>query len=284
MPEDARPNSLRFYQPQAHPQICQRNSFYGYLVQQGHRLYSHCISDWAGCPATRRSTGGFCTYLGQNLISWSSKKQPTVSKSSTEAEYRSLSETASELTWMSMVLKELGISLPVTPQLFGDNLSLVYLTANPAFHKRTKHFETDYHYVRERVALGSLVVKHMPSHLQIADIFTKSLPIDLFTELRFKLSVTLPPTPSLQGGISKTTTKLSQNDNASSNQVMGLNDQPIKQKPSPLSQRSDTLSDKMGKGKLMTQDNSTTGSLPLQLSNSFSALDEAKASGSCHLE
>ena len=110
-------------------------------------LRSYSDNDWAGCPATRRSTGGFCTFLGQNLISWSSKKQPTVSKSSTEAEYRSLSETASEMAWISILLKELGISLPVTPGLFGDNLSSIYLTENPAFHKRTKHFETDYHYL-----------------------------------------------------------------------------------------------------------------------------------------
>lgn len=101
-------------------------------------LTAYSDSDWAGCPSTRKLTGGFCTFLGQNLISWSSKKQPTVSKSSTEAEYRSLSETASELTWISILLRERGISLPVTPELFGDKLSSVYLTVNPAFHKRKK--------------------------------------------------------------------------------------------------------------------------------------------------
>ena len=167
-------------------------------------LRAYSDSDWAGCPSTRRSTGGFCTFLGQNLISWSSKKQPTVSKSSTEAEYRALSETASELAWISMLLKELGISLPVTPQLFGDNLSSIYLTANPAFHRRTKHFETDYHYVRERVALGSLVVRHIPARLQLADIFTKSLPTAAFQSLRYKLGVDYHPTHSLKGSINVT--------------------------------------------------------------------------------
>ena len=158
-------------------------------------------SDWAGCSSTRRSTGGFCTFLGQNLISWSSQKQPTVSKSSTEAEYRTLSETALELAWISHLLNELGISLPMTPELFGDNLSSIYLTASPAFHKRTKHFETDYHYVRERVALGSLVVRHILARLQLADIFMKSLPTASFQSLRFKLGLDILPTHSLRGAI-----------------------------------------------------------------------------------
>ncbi|CAB78644.1 retrotransposon like protein [Arabidopsis thaliana] len=171
-------------------------------------LRAYSDSDWGGCKDTRRSTGGYCTFLGTNLISWSSKKQPTVSRSSTEAEYRSLSETAQEMTWICHLLRELGIPLPVTPELYGDNLSSVYLTANPAFHARSKHFEFDYHYVRERVALGSLVVKHIPAHQQIVDIFTKSLPYEAFCNLRFKLGVDLPPTPRLRGS----TRPLLQND------------------------------------------------------------------------
>ena len=89
--------------------------------------------------------------------------------------------------------------MPVTPQLFGDNLSSIYLTANPAFHRRTKHFETDYHYVRERVALGSLVVRHIPARLQLAAIFTKFLPTAAFQSLRYKLGVDHHPTHSLKG-------------------------------------------------------------------------------------
>jgi len=113
------------------------------------------------------------------------------------------------MTWICHVLRELGIPLPVTPELYGDNLSSVYLTANPAFHARSKHFEFDYHYVRERVALGSLVVKHIPGHQQIADIFTKSLPYEAFCSMRFKLGVDFPPKPRLRGSIKPT----SQNDN-----------------------------------------------------------------------
>ena len=166
-------------------------------------LRAYSDSDWSGCQETRRSTGGYCTYFGLNLISWSSQKQSSVSKSSTEAEYRTLSEAASEITWLSSILKELRIPLLRPPELYCDNLSSVYLTANPAFHKRTKHFKNHYHYVRERVALGLLVVRHIPSHEQIVDIFTKSLPLGIFTSLRFKLGVVVPPTPSLRGDISK---------------------------------------------------------------------------------
>lgn len=167
-------------------------------------LRAYSDSDWGGCKSTRRSTGGFCTFLGTNIISWSSKKQNTVSRSSTEAEYRSLSDTAQEITWISAILKEIGIPLPVTPELYGDNLSSVYLTANPAFHARSKHFEIDYHYVRERVALGSLIVKHVPATQQIADIFTKSLGYQAFTSLRYKLGVVDPPTSRLRGSINAT--------------------------------------------------------------------------------
>lgn len=94
-------------------------------------------------------------YLGSNIISWSSKKQSTISKNSTEAEYRSLSETASEIE----------IPLPSTPVLLCDNLSAVMLTANHSFHSKTKHFMRDHHYVCERVALKTLEVHHQ----QIAD-------------------------------------------------------------------------------------------------------------------
>lgn len=89
------------------------------------KITAHNNSDWGGCPSTSRSTGGLATYLSSNLISWSSKRQFTISKSSTEAEYRSLSETTSELTWLCQILKELGIPLPATPLLLCDNLSAV---------------------------------------------------------------------------------------------------------------------------------------------------------------
>lgn len=88
----------------------------------------------------------------------------------------------------------MGLSQPVTPELYCENLLANYLTANPALHNRTKSFDTDFHYVRERVALGALTVKQVPASAQLADIFTKPLPQRLYSDLRFKLGVECPPT------------------------------------------------------------------------------------------
>ena len=88
-------------------------------------------------------------------------------------------------------------------EVYCDNLSVVHLTANPVLHKRTKNFETHYHYARERIAKGLLVVQHVPAIQQLADVFTKSLPFQSFRDLRYKLGVDVPPTSSLRGDISK---------------------------------------------------------------------------------
>nr|CAC37623.1 copia-like polyprotein [Arabidopsis thaliana] len=167
-------------------------------------LSGFCDSDYAGCKDTRRSTTGFCILLGSTLISWSAKRQPTISHSSTEAEYRALSDTAREITWISSLLRDLGISQHQPTRVFCDNLSAVYLSANPALHKRSKHFDKDFHYIRERVALGLIETQHIPATIQLADVFTKSLPRRPFITLRAKLGVSaspVSPTPSLKEGV-----------------------------------------------------------------------------------
>ncbi|XP_050231789.2 uncharacterized mitochondrial protein AtMg00810-like [Mercurialis annua] len=158
-------------------------------------------SDWAGCPSTRRSTTGYCTFLGSNPISWCAKKQQTVSRSSTEAEYRAMAHTAAEVTWLTFILKDLGVSLSQTPVLYCDNLSALHMTINPVFHARSKHIELDYHFVREKVALGLLVTKHVPTTYQIADALTKPLPKTALNYCSFKLR--LRPRPSLREGINR---------------------------------------------------------------------------------
>ena len=154
------------------------------------QLKAYCDSDWAGCQYTRRSTGGFCTFLGSNLISWSAKRrQDSVARSSTEAEYRTLSDTAAELSWISGMLQSIGVKQQMAAEVYCDNLSAVHLTVNPVLHCKSKHFATHYHFAREKVADGSLLVKHIPAIQQIADVFTKSLPQQSFYHLRSKLEV-----------------------------------------------------------------------------------------------
>ncbi|KAM1299642.1 hypothetical protein ACFX2H_010922 [Malus domestica] len=143
-------------------------------------ITAYSDADWAGDPNDRRSTTGLVVFLGSNPISWSSKKQHTVSRSSTEAEYRALSTTAAELDWIKQLLVFLHVPISVQPVLFCDNLSAIALTCNPVQHQRTKHIEIDVHFVRERVARHDLQVHFVSSNEQFADILTKGLSAPLF--------------------------------------------------------------------------------------------------------
>ncbi|XP_062075067.1 uncharacterized mitochondrial protein AtMg00810-like [Humulus lupulus] len=132
-------------------------------------------SDWAACPLTRRSTTGFCVFIGDCLISWRTKKQPTISKSSAEAEYRALAATASELTWLQYILADLHIHSSTPAFIYCDNLSAVHIANNPTFHERTKHIELDCHFIRDKIKAGSIRLIPVRSSLQLADAFTKAL-------------------------------------------------------------------------------------------------------------
>lgn len=138
--------------------------------------YGFSDADWAGCPLTRRSTTVICIYLGSNCISWMSKKQSTIVKSSSEAEYKALAVAAMELiTWISYILRDIRVYLQRPPILFSDNISALYLTINHLIHVRTNHIEIDYHCVREKVAFGALTTQFVSTTQQVADIFTKPL-------------------------------------------------------------------------------------------------------------
>ncbi|XP_058201268.1 uncharacterized mitochondrial protein AtMg00810-like [Rhododendron vialii] len=168
-------------------------------------LTGYSDADWAGNSVDRRSTTGYCMFLGSNLISWTAKKQPTVARSSTEAEYRALAQAAAELSWLVMLLRDLGISVASPPVLWCDNLSAIALASNPVFHARSKHIEVDYHFIREKVLAHNLVVRHVPTSDQLADIFTKPLSVARFHYLKDKLMVCSNPTIRLRGDVNEST-------------------------------------------------------------------------------
>jgi hypothetical protein len=167
-------------------------------------ISAYSDADWAGCPDTRRSTSGFCVFLGSSLISWSSKRQTTVSRSSAEAEYRAIANAVAECSWLRQLLGELLCKVPTATVAFCDNISSVYMSRNPVHHRRTKHIELDIHFVREKVAVGELRVTHVPSARQLADVFTKGLPSALFFDFRDSLSVTNGDVKT-EGGVSGST-------------------------------------------------------------------------------
>jgi hypothetical protein len=158
-------------------------------VVQTPTLTTYTDADWAGCPDTRRSTSGFTVFLGGALVSWSSKRQTTVSRSSAEAEYRRVANAVAKCSWLRQLLGDLKINIPKTTVAYCDNVSSVYMSRNPVHHRRTKHIEIDIHFVREKVAIGELRVLQIPSAQQFTDIFTKGLSSAMFNDFRASLCI-----------------------------------------------------------------------------------------------
>ena len=117
------------------------------------------------------------------------RKHATVSRSSTEAEYKALADATSEIIWVKSMLRELGIHHTPTPCLWCDNFGATYWSANPVFHARTKHIKIDYHFVRERVANKELDIQFVHLRDQLADGFTKALSTRLFEEFKRNLNL-----------------------------------------------------------------------------------------------
>ncbi|WKA00146.1 hypothetical protein VitviT2T_018534 [Vitis vinifera] len=152
-------------------------------------LHAYSNADWAGDPDDFSSTSAYIVYLGRNPISWSSKKQKTIARSSTEAEYRSVANTAAKLNWVSSLLCDLGIQLPTCPIIYCDNVGATQVCSNPVFHSRMKHVAIDFHFIRDQVQKGILRVAHVSSTDQLADLLTKSLPRARFLFLRDKIGL-----------------------------------------------------------------------------------------------
>ncbi|KAJ0532625.1 putative RNA-directed DNA polymerase [Helianthus annuus] len=152
-------------------------------------LRAYSDADWDSDHNDRKSTTGFCVFLEDSLISWRSKKQDVVSRSSTEAEYRAMAVTTCEIVWLRWLLADMGATISQPTPLHCDNQSAMQIAKNSVFHERTKHIEIDCHFTRHHLQLGTISLPYVPSALQIADIFTKALSVLRFRFLCDKLSM-----------------------------------------------------------------------------------------------
>jgi hypothetical protein len=146
-------------------------------------------ADWAGNIIDRRSTSGYCSYVWGNLVTWRSKKQHVVSRSSAESELRALALGICEGMWIQRLLKELGMESLTPIQMHCDNQAAISIAKNPVHHDRTKHIEIDRHFITEKIEKNIVHLTYTPTRSQIADILTKALPRTNFEELSHKLGM-----------------------------------------------------------------------------------------------
>ncbi|TYK26078.1 Retrovirus-related Pol polyprotein from transposon TNT 1-94 [Cucumis melo var. makuwa] len=138
-------------------------------------IEAYTDSNWAGSVIDRKSTSGYCTFVWGNLVTWRSKKQSVVARSSVEAEYRAMSLGICEEIWLQKVLSDLHQEYETPLKLFCDNEAAISIANNPVQHDRTKHVEIYRHFIKERLDSGNICIPYIPSSQQIADVLTKEL-------------------------------------------------------------------------------------------------------------
>ena len=148
----------------------------------------YCDADWAGDQTDRKSTTGYVVRINNNTVSWSSRKQTTTSLSSAEAEYMAIASAAQEAIWIRQFLTEffhlsLDINNLYSCNIYSDNTSAIQIAKHDVSHDRTKHIDIRYHFIRDYLQDGWFNLVWIPTDLQIADMFTKALPINRFEKL-----------------------------------------------------------------------------------------------------
>ena len=159
---------------------------------KNHQLVGHSDSDWAGDPINRRSIAGYAFTIGTTAVSWASKKQQSVALSSTEGEYMASTIATCEAIFLRRFLDELDFPQSSVTLLL-DNQSAMQLARNPVHHSRTKHIDVRHHFIREKVESGEIKLEYVPTADQVADIFTKPLPVVKFVKFRSGLGIQCPP-------------------------------------------------------------------------------------------
>ena len=158
--------------------------------RHGHlRVEAYTDADWAGSVTDRRSTSGYCTFVGGNLVSWRSKKQPVVARSSAEAEFRSMAHGVCELLWLRTMLAELGYPICEPMNLYCDNKAAISIAHNPVQHDRTKHIEVDRHFIKEKLHQGLICTPYVSTGEQVADVLTKGVSKTILQYMLVKLGM-----------------------------------------------------------------------------------------------
>lgn len=153
-------------------------------------ITGYCDADWGGDPQDRKSTTGYMFTVYGACVSWATRKQGSVALSSCEAEYVALSQATSEGCWIRSILLDLNVIDSGVPiHMYCDNQSAIKVAKNPENHKRLKHVDIRWHFVRDKVANGILKLSHISGNEQTADIFTKPLNKQLFVKFRNNLNL-----------------------------------------------------------------------------------------------
>ena len=168
---------------------------FGIFYKKGgsENLVAYADSDYAGDLEDRKSTSGYVFLMSSGAVSWSSKKQPIVTLSTTEAEFVAAAYCASQVIWMGRILEKLGHSQRGSTTMFCDNSSTIKLSKNPVLHGRCKHIDVRFHFLRDLTKEGAVELVYCGTQEQVADVMTKPLKLDVFQRLRCLLGVCQVP-------------------------------------------------------------------------------------------